>query len=222
MTTDGAVAVESAFGPAPAGVGLRIALVRHGEAHGSMRGRCCGSLDPPLSDEGRRQVQRAGRLLQSLAATTIYASPRQRAFESARTLQRSAPVLVDERLREIDFGLLEGLTYEEVANHYPDVWRVWTHAPTDVAFPQGERFDAFRNRVDLVLADLTTRHRGHAIIVVAHGGVNRLILARALGLDLRHMFRLQQTCGAVSLIDYYGGQGIVQAMNVTSTGALSC
>jgi alpha-ribazole phosphatase/probable phosphoglycerate mutase len=57
---------------------------------------------------------------------------------------------------------------------------------------------------------------------VAHGGVNRLILARALGLDLRHMFRLQQACGAVSLIDYYGDQAVVQVMNATWTGAASC
>jgi alpha-ribazole phosphatase/probable phosphoglycerate mutase len=95
-------------------------------------------------------------------------------------------------------------------------------APVVVAFPEGERFDAFSNRVDLAIADLTTRHPGDAIVVVGHGGVNRLILARALGLEPRHMFRLQQTCGAVSLIDYYGDQAVVQLMNATWTGASSC
>jgi alpha-ribazole phosphatase/probable phosphoglycerate mutase len=220
MTTD-ATAVD-AFGPAPAGVGLRIALVRHGASDVAVRGRCCGSLDPPLSDEGRRQMRYASRLLQRLAAVTIHASPRRRALDSARTLEMAAPIVVDDRLREIDFGLLEGLTYDEVAYRYPDVWRGWMEAPVDVAFPQGERFDAFSTRVDLAVADLTTCHRGDAIVIVAHGGVNRLILARALGLELRHMFRLQQTCGAVSLIDYYGDQTVVQAMNVTWTGASAC
>lgn len=185
MTAD--VAAGSAFEPAPAGVGLRVALVRHGEADGSVRGRCCGSLDPPLSHQGRYQVQRAGRLLKRLAAA-IYTSPQRRAIDSARALGLAAPLEVDDRLREIDFGLLEGLTFEEVADRYPDVWRGWMQAPVDVAFPQGEQFGAFSNRVDLVVADLTTHHRGRPIVVVAHGGVNRLILARALGLDLRHMF----------------------------------
>jgi alpha-ribazole phosphatase/probable phosphoglycerate mutase len=220
MTT--AVAVEHGFGPAPAGVRLRLALVRHGDADESVRGRCCGSLDPPLSNEGRRQMRHASRLLQRLAAVTIYASPQARALDSARTLEMAAPLIVDERLCEIDFGLLEGLTYSEVADRYPDVWRGWMQAPVDVAFPQGERFDVFSNRIDLAVADLTTRHPGDAIVVVAHGGVNRLILARALGLDLRHMFRLQQACGAVSLIDYYGDQAVVQVMNATWTGAASC
>ena len=220
MTTD--VALGNVFGPAPAGVGLRIALVRHGEADGSVRGRCCGSLDPALSDEGLRQMRHASRLLQRLAAVTIYASPQARALDSARTLEMAAPIAVDDRLREIDFGLLEGLTYDEIADRHPDVWRGWMQAPVDVAFPQGERFDAFSNRVDRAIADLTTRHPGAAIVVVGHGGVNRLILARALGLDLRHMFRLQQTCGAASLIDYYGDQAVVQVTNATWTGESSC
>jgi alpha-ribazole phosphatase/probable phosphoglycerate mutase len=216
------VAVTDAFGPAPSGVGLRVALVRHGEADGAVRGRCCGSLDPPLSDEGRCQMQRASRLLQRLAPMAIYASPRRRALDSARTLEMAAPLIVDERLREIDFGLLEGLTYNEVADRYPDVWRVWMQAPVDVAFPEGERFDAFSARVGLAVAELPARHRGGGLVVVAHGGVNRLILARALGLDPRHMFRLQQTCGAVSIIDYYDDQAVVQVMNATWTGAASC
>lgn len=220
MTTD--AAVENVFGPAPAGIRLRLALVRHGEADGSVRGRCCGSLDPPLSDDGRRQMRHASRLLQRLAAVMIYASPRTRALDSARTLEMTAPIAVDDRLREIDFGLLEGLTYDEIADRHPDVWQLWMHTPVDVAFPGGERFDLFSHRVDLAMVDLTIRHRGHAIVIVAHGGVTRLILARALGLDLRHMFRLQQTCGAVSLIDYYDDQAVVQVMNATSTGDSLC
>ena len=220
MTAD--VAVTDALGAAPAGVGLRVALVRHGEAEGSVRGRCCGSLDPPLSDDGRRQMRQASRLVQRLAAVAIYASPRQRALDSARTLEMGAPLIIDERLCEIDFGLLEGLTYNEVADRYPDVWRLWMQAPVEVAFPEGERFDAFSARVDLAVAELTARHRGDGIVIVAHGGVNRLILARALGLEPRHMFRLQQTCGAVSIIDYYDDQAVVQVMNATWTGAASC
>ena len=167
-------------------------------------------------------MRQAGCLLQRLAAVTIYASPRARALDSARALEIAAPLVVDDRLREIDFGLLEGLAYDEVADRHPDVWRGWMQAPVDVSFPQGERFDAFSHRVDLAVADLTTRHPADAIVIVGHGGVNRLILARALGLDLRHMFRLQQTCGAVSSLDYYGDQAVVQAMNVTWTGASSC
>ena len=218
MTAD--VAVTDAFGPVPAGVGLRVALVRHGEADASVRGRCCGSLDPPLSDDGRLQMQRTSRLLQRLAPVAVYASPRRRALDSARTLALAAPLVVDDRLREIDFGVLEGLTYREVENQYPDVWRRWMQTPVGVEFPQGERFDDFGARVGLVVAEMKARHRGDAIAIVAHGGVNRLILAQALGLDPDHMFRLQQTYGAVSIIDYYDDEVVVQAMNALWLGTL--
>jgi len=220
MTSE--VPVPDLFGPPPAGVGLRVALVRHGEVDESVRGRCCGSLDPPLSDAGRRQMQRTSGLLQHLSAAAIYASPRRRALDSAGALDVAAPTLVDDRLREIDFGLLEGLTYQDVADRYPGVWRLWMQQPIDVAFPDGERFADFSARVDQALADLAERHHGEAIVIVAHGGVNRLVLARALGLDLRHMFRLQQTCGAVSLIDFYDDQAVVQVMNATSRVTTSC
>jgi alpha-ribazole phosphatase len=226
MTSEGPVTsdvpVADPFGPAPEGVSLRIALVRHGEPDRSMRGRCCGSLDPPLSDQGRHQIARTSRLLHQLAAAAVYASPRRRALDSARALQLSAPVVVDERLREIDFGLLEGLTFQEVADRYPDVWRLWMEQPIDVAFPNGERFEAFGARVEDAIGDLTRRHHGHAIVIVAHGGVNRAILARALGLEPRHMFRLQQSCGAVSIIDFFGRQAVVQIMNVTGGLDASC
>ena len=216
------VSVADTFGPAPAGVRLRVALVRHGDVDDSVRGRCCGSLDPPLSDEGWRQMQRTSGLLRRLSAVAIYASPRKRTLDSARALEMSAPMTIDDRLREIDFGLLEGLTYQDVADRYPDVWRLWMQQPVDVAFPEGERFADFSARVDQAVTDIAERHHGDAIVIVAHGGVNRLVVARALGLEPRHMFRLQQTCGAVSIIDLYDDQAVVQVMNATWTVATSC
>lgn len=214
--------VPDPFGPAPAGVRLRAAVVRHGEAHRSVRGRCCGSLDPPLSDEGRRQLEETSGLLERLAPVAIYTSPRLRALDSARALAMTMPLTIDDRLAEIDFGVLEGLTYQEVADRYPIVWRTWMHRPADVVFPGGERFDAFTARIDNLLADLKDRHPGQAIVIVAHGGVNRVILARALDLELRRMFRLQQSPGAVSLIDFYDDQAVVQAMNATMRRGTPC
>jgi len=210
------------FGPAPAGVRLRMALVRHGETDASVRGRCCGSLDPPLSEEGRRQMQRTRGLVQGLAASAVYASPRQRALESARILRLDAPIAIDDRLQEIDFGLLEGLTYQDVAERFASVWRLWMQQPANVVFPQGEPFDVFSDRVEEARAELIERHHGDAIVVVAHGGVNRLILARALGLELRGMFRLQQTCGAVSVVDFYDGTAVLQVLNATWRVATQC
>jgi broad specificity phosphatase PhoE len=94
----------------------RIVLVRHGEPEESIQGRCYGRLDVGLSARGREQVRRTQHLLADVAFTTVYSSPRRRARESAGLLAAGrAGVTVDERLREIDFGIFEGLTYDEIA-----------------------------------------------------------------------------------------------------------
>ena len=201
---------------------VRIVLVRHGETEEAMRGRCCGRIDPPLSRDGLRDMSYARECLSGLAVAAVYASPRRRAVDSARALEVEAPLTVDERLREIDFGCLEGLTFQEIAARHPGIWRQWIESPTEVAFPQGETFRAFADRVDLAVDDLLARHQGHTIAIVAHGGVNRLILARALQLDLRRMFALQQSCGSVSVIDRFGDQAIVQVMNATGRTIPAC
>lgn len=201
------------IGLPPDGDQLRLILVRHGEVDESAQGRCCGTLDPELSPKGRRQMQWTRQHLGALPAATFYSSPRRRALESARAIAHDAPVVIDERLSEINFGRLEGLTYHEVAERYPDVWRMWMARPTEVAFPDGECFTSFCARVDKAIADLRERHRGQTVITVAHGGVIRVVLARALGLDLQFMFRLQQTCGGVSVIDFYDVAVVVHVIN---------
>jgi alpha-ribazole phosphatase len=206
------------FTAAPAGVGLRLVLIRHGETEASVQGRCAGTLDSPLTDRGHAQMRSAARYLKTQPTAALYASPRQRAMDSARVLTRgdtAPPVSIDSRLSEIDFGVLEGLTYDEVAARHPTVWQAWMGTPTDVTFPGGESFAAFSARVDDFMRHLRQQDHERAVTVVAHGGVNRVVLARALGLDLQHMFRLQQTYGGISIIDFYDDTAIVQVMNAT-------
>ena len=97
----------------PPGVGLRLVLIRHGEPEASAKGRCYGKLDAGLCDAGRRQMVRVSEALAASATTVdaVYTSPRRRAREGAEIL--SGEIVVDRRLSEIDFGALEGKTYEE-------------------------------------------------------------------------------------------------------------
>ena len=121
----------------------RLVLVRHGEPDASVRGRCYGRLDPALSPRGHEQMRTVKRLLRGLPLSKVYSSPRRRALESARHLAPArSNTIVDDRLREIDFGELEGLTYDEIAAGFPETYDTWMRHPTDVAFPGGESFRA--------------------------------------------------------------------------------
>ena len=192
----------------------RIVLVRHGEPEARVRGRCYGRLDVGLSARGREQVRRTRRLLSGVPLATVYSSPRRRALESARLLAgRLARVAVDERLREIDFGIFEGLTYDQIAERFPEEYEEWMNRPTDVAFPGGETFAAMAARVRDAFDDLRRTHTGQVIVVVSHGGVNRIALATALDLDLGRIFRLEQAYACVNVVDYFAHAPVVRLVN---------
>jgi len=70
-----------------------------------------------------------------------------------------------------------------------------------------------RTRVLAAAADLRARHAGEAIALVTHGGVNRIILADALGMPPAHIFRIAQRYGAVNRIRYFGDTPLVELVN---------
>jgi alpha-ribazole phosphatase len=145
--------------------------------------------------------------------SAIYCSPRRRALESARVLAGRAAVTVDDRLREIDFGNFEGLTYDDIAERFPEKYEEWMTHPTQVAFPGGDTFDAMTARVHGALEDLRHRHAGDTVVVVSHGGVNRIALASALDLQPSRLFRLDQAYACFNIIDYFGDEPLVRLMN---------
>lgn len=192
----------------------RLILVRHGEPDACVHRRCYGRLDPALSDEGRDQVRRVRHWLAESVADGIYSSPLQRALESATLLAGGAAlVTVDDRLREIDFGICEGLTYKEIKERDPDLFADWMRRPTEVTFPGGETCAAMAVRVREALADVRRARSHETTIVVSHGGVNRIALADALAMPLAAMFRLGQEYGCINIVDYFGDQPVVRLVN---------
>jgi alpha-ribazole phosphatase len=200
------------------GVSVRLILIRHGEPEASARGRCYGKLDLSLSDQGREQIRRAARWLEKMPLTVVYSSPRRRAYESAKViaLERQLDISVEAELCEIDFGELEGLTYDEVARRYPDEYRAWMERPTEITFPGGESFMTMRERVLRCAARIRASHSGQMVAVVTHGGVNRVVLADALGIAPRDIFRLDQSYAAISVIDYYDQTPVVRLVNYSA------
>ena len=192
----------------------RVWLVRHGEPAG-VRGRCYGKLDIGLSATGREQMERSAESLKAEPFDAIYASPRVRTMESAHILSAShaCPCHQDDGLREIDFGDFEGLTYDEIAARYPALYQRWMDSPTEVQFPNGESFAAMRARVLQAFDAIRHRHEGGTIAIVTHGGVIRILLATALEMPDRNLFRLAQEYAAMNLLVWIDGVPIMQKMN---------
>lgn len=198
-----------------AGGATRLVLVRHAAPEESAAGRCYGRLDVGLSPAGRRQAAALAEALRALPLAAVYTSPLRRALETAAPLAAAAglPPAADEGLVELDFGELEGMAYDEIVRERPDLYRRWMEEPTAVVFPGGESYADLRARVLAAVRAIRERHAGETVALVAHGGVVRVVVADALGLEDGAVFRVDQSHGGVSVVDWLGGTPVVRVVN---------
>lgn len=175
-----------------------IDLVRHGEPQGGERFR--GSRDDPLSDLGWAQLEHAcagGRW------DVVVTSPLQRcaAFAQRLAARLTVPCETAADLREIGFGQWEGLTTAEVVAGWGEALRAFWRAPQDHPPPGSEPVAAFAARVDAAWQDITARHRGRRVLVVAHGGTIRMVVRAVLDVPLANAWRLRLGYAAVSTVE---------------------
>lgn len=167
----------------------RLILVRHGETIGNSRIRYYGRTDVALSDLGRDQMHAVREALRdrfgALGFNPVFASPLSRAREGAVIITGSRPRVIDE-FAEVDFGIFEGLTADEIRDRYPADFARWNRNRLNPAFtyPGGESRTAFIDRVnrgiERMLALLGAAHQaaGGNALVVGHRGVIRTITQR--------------------------------------------
>jgi alpha-ribazole phosphatase len=187
----------------------RLILVRHCEPQEDARGLCYGRLDIGLSDAGCEHAERLAAALGRHEWDAVYSSPRLRARETAVALAHD--VVIDEDLREIEFGELEGRSYDEIAATDPYLYRAWMEHPTTVRFPGGESFAELKVRALEALERIRAAHS--AAVVVTHGGVLRAGLAAWLAMPDEAIFRLDQRYGGVTIVDWIDKVPLVRLMN---------
>jgi alpha-ribazole phosphatase len=189
-------------------------LIRHGLTEGG-DGRCCGRFDVPLSSGGVEQASTIAKRLASEPISKMYSSDLSRAIETARIVVEPHGLAVQtlSDLSEMNFGDLEGLPIDEIKERYPAVFHSWMTTPAKTRFPNGESFMQMTARVLAVLDWLVTQHSKQTIAIVAHAGVNRLILAKALSIPDDQIFRLAQDYGAINRIKYFEHGPVVELMN---------
>ena len=197
----------------------QILLVRHAQPTSNARGRCYGTLDIGLSVAGRAQAQLLARTLEQAPLAAIYTSPSRRAVDTAApTAQTHALTpIIDDRLRELDFGEFEGRTYGEIERSHPKLYRQWMLTPTLVQFPGGESYTQLRARALAAIDEIRTRHPGETAAVFSHGGVLRTVLADCLSMPADAIFRLDQRHGAISIIDWINATPLVRLVNAPPT-----
>lgn len=160
-----------------------VIFCRHGETEWNLMKKFQGSIDIPLNEAGSAQAEQLAKSLQVHDLAAVVASPLKRACQTGQAIAGAAglQVRVDERLRERELGIMQGLTAKEVRMKHPDVWRAWK---TQQAFPAAAEVEPGPEvvaRTESVLFDLARQYPGRTVAVVGHGAAIRCILCRAVG-----------------------------------------
>jgi len=140
--------------------------VRHARTAWTGR-RYCGLTDLPLSVTGRREAAALADRIRPLApSAVVLTSPLRRALQTAQAIALGRPLHVDRRLREVDFGEAEGLSFAQIAGRWPDLAATLASGTVPLAWPAGERWSDVGARVRAVREDL--RDLKSDVIVVTH------------------------------------------------------
>jgi len=155
----------------------RIILIRHGETDWNVERRYLSRTDIDINDTGRMQILQALGAVKKEQIVRVYASDRKRALNSAALLFADMTVEKLPELCEMDFGIFEGLRYDEIFEKYKDIYDRWIDDPRKNTIPEGESFTAFEARVMGEIKEIVSANPGKSVAVVTHGGVVRLILS---------------------------------------------
>ena len=194
----------------------RIHLVRHGQVIGFDRPRYNGQADVALTDLGIEQYHRLKERLADTRISACYTSDLTRCTMGADIIcgQFGLEPVPRSELRELNIGIWEGLTWSEIKERWPEEWRARLADLVNYRVPQGENPLDVERRVMPVISEIIERHKGQEILVVGHGGVNRVILLNAIGAPLAGMFTIEQNYGCYNIIDYYAdGRATVKLLN---------
>ncbi len=196
----------------------RLLLVRHGNTELNSARRFIGHSDVELSDTGYRQAEKLRDRLAGEKIDLIYSSDLKRALATAEIIssRHKISVIACPELREINYGKLERLTFEEVSRLYPEIAELCLSWNLQLRFPDGESVDELKERLNKFLGRLKTHAPEETILIVAHGGPLRLMVCYLLEIDLWHWRQINIDLASLSILHIYPEVAIISLLNDTS------
>jgi probable phosphoglycerate mutase len=161
----------------------KLFLVRHGQSAGNAEGRFGGHSATPLSVLGFEQARLTAEALAMEKINAIYSSDLQRAVQTAEPLSKlvGIPIVTSEAFRERNVGVLEGLTFDESKQEYPNDYYALVNRNIHHVITKGESYTNLLDRITVELRNLLHKHRGERIAVFTHTGALCFMTLHLLG-----------------------------------------
>ena len=180
---------------------MHVILIRHGQSQGNAEGRFGGHTDTPLSARGRKQAEATAKALASEKFSAIYSSDLLRAIETASPLAKltGVPLETTDALRERSVGVMEGLTFEEAAEKYPEQYAALLHRDFEHVLLGGESYRQTLDRASKKLDEAIEKHKGGRIAVFTHTGAICILILHLMGAldapELKPVWIATSNCG---------------------------
>jgi broad specificity phosphatase PhoE len=178
-------------------------IIRHADKEtGNFYNEVLRHQDPPISPKGKLEVRELNSYFFEKPISAIYVSAYLR---TSQTIQEVASQLhltpiIDDRLNEIDNGIIEGLPDAELKQKFPDTWNAYTGRKNDFRFPQGETGEEARQRILNFFEEKLQAHSTEDIILVSHDGLIRLLMCSLMDLPVYKRWNFQvDTCGIMEV-----------------------
>jgi probable phosphoglycerate mutase len=194
----------------------RIYLMRHGDvSYFDAAGKPHNPATVPLNDTGREHAQAAAQALAGIPLDRVIASDLPRSTETATIVAaQRCPVESQPDLREIQPGRLADIAPEGAETAFLSAFA--GQITRESRFLGGETFGSLEDRVHSFLEKLLRDPGWAHMLIVAHGGVNRVVLTRAIGTGLASFAAFEQEPACINILDVDGaGRWIVRLVNHT-------
>jgi putative nucleotidyltransferase with HDIG domain len=193
----------------------KIYLLRHGKVDTpDGRRMCIGQMDVPLSGLGRLQAEELGRYFQGKRISAVFSSPLSRCVETAEQTAGGREVNIADRLAEIDVGEWDGLSFDEIRERWPELYAKRENNFDKYAPPGGETFAHALERAKPAFEEILQETTGD-IVIVAHAGINRLLLCEYTNTPLSGYFGFPQPYGCINILETQSG-----AVSMKSVGKM--
>lgn len=195
---------------------IKVFLIRHGQTSWNLNMRYCGHSDIPLDAVGRSQAECLSYRLSKEKIDKIYSSDMKRALGFARLVFKDKLIEEIADFREVNFGVFEGLTHQEIMARYPKIYKKWLKNPVNIAIPRGENLNELNKRVTRALSKILGENEKSAIAIVTHGGSIRVVLCKILKIKLKDIWQMKLDLASLNIIKFDKREANIILLNDTS------
>ncbi|MDP9579772.1 histidine phosphatase family protein [Priestia megaterium] len=190
---------------------VTLYFVRHGETQYNVEKRIQGFCDSPLTESGIFQAKSVGKGLSDINFKAAYSSDSQRVLDTAKYAigNQDIPLIIDPRLKELNFGVLESLLKEEIFEKHGNILeRILSFKNLDISAPDGESYVQLYTRTTNAVGDIIKKHalEGGNILIFSHGITIGNYILQVTQSD---EYPVHENC-SVSVVSYINGQSIVE------------